>query len=243
MEVVLSYLYVMVIVGMSALIQGTVGFGFSLVAVPLLALAMPLKEIVPMLVLYSLFLNIMVWFKVKGKVDKKKIMLLIIFGLVSIPFGIFILNYVKEIYIQIFVGILIIISSLAMIKNYKFTFKNDAIAYSLAGILSGILNGATSLSGPPVILMLSNEGVNKGSFRKTLATYFMVLNIFSLPMFIASGLLDKPLLIKSAIIFPSMVIGVILGIGLGNRMKEHHFRKITLGLVFAMGIMTVISSV
>ena len=130
-----------------------------------------------------------------------------------------------------------------MIKNYKITFKNDTMAYGLAGILSGILNGATSLSGPPVILMLSNEGVNKGSFRKTLATYFMVLNIFSLPMFIASGLLDRPLLIKSAIIFPSMVIGVILGIGLGNRMKENHFRKITLGLVFAMGLMTVISSV
>jgi uncharacterized membrane protein YfcA len=243
MEVVLTYLYVMVIIGISALIQGTVGFGFSLVAVPLLAFAMPLKEIVPMLVLYSLFLNIMVWFKVNGKVDKKKIMLLIIFGLISIPLGIYILNYVKEIYIQIFVGILIIISSLAMIKNYKITFKNDTMAYGLAGILSGILNGATSLSGPPVILMLSNEGVNKGSFRKTLATYFMVLNIFSLPMFIASGLLDRPLLIKSAIIFPSMVIGVILGIGLGNRMKENHFRKITLGLVFAMGLMTVISSV
>lgn len=235
------YFFSMLIIFSAAFIQGAVGFGFSLVAVPLLAIFLPLKEIVPMMVLFSLALNIIVWIKLKGHVDKRKIMVLILLGLVFIPVGILTLKFVKESYIQISVGLLVIVASLAMMKQYKIHFKNPYVAYALTGILSGVLNGATSLSGPPVILMLSNDGVDKMSFRKTLATYFMALNLFSLPMFFLGGMVTKPLLIKSLFIFPSVLIGVLLGILFGNKLNEKIFRKVTLILIFIMGIMTILS--
>jgi len=229
------------ILGLSAFIQGAVGFGFSLVAVPLLALLMPLKEIVPMMVLFSLVLNIMVWVQLQGHVDKKKMALLISMGLIFIPLGIYSLKILPESLIQISVGLLVILAALGMLADYKIHFRNPYVAFALTGALSGILNGSTSLSGPPVILMLSNDGMDKAQFRKTLATYFMTLNLFSLPMFLAGGMVNRDLLFRSASLLPGVFVGVLIGIKFGNRLKENVFRSITLVLILVMGVMTILS--
>ncbi len=236
------YFISFIVIAFSALIQGATSFGFSLIAVPLLALILPLSEITPMLVLFSLLLNIILFSKIKGNVNKKQILILIIFGLIAVPLGIYGLKSLDESYIKIAVGIIVIISAISLNFGYKIHFTNQTLAYGLTGFFSGILNGASSLSGPPVILMLSNEGVNKDNFRKTLSTYFMILNFFSLPIFFKSGMLTKEVLINTGKLLPAMLIGTMIGIGLGNRLPEKQFKKITLVLIFVMGIMTLISA-
>ncbi len=236
------YIISFLIIAIAAMIQGITSFGFSLVSVPLLALIMPLELIVPMLVVFSLLLNIIVFSKIQGHINKKQIAILIIFGLISIPLGIYGLKVVDDRIIKLIVGVIIIISALAMQFGFKVRFKNQNLAYGLTGFLSGILNGASSLSGPPVILMLSNDGLNKDNFRKTLATYFMVLNLFSIPLFLASGLLTETVLINSAKLLPALLIGTFTGIGVGNKIPDVLFKKLTLILIFVMGILTLISA-
>jgi len=236
------YFISFIVIVLSALIQGATSFGFSLIAVPLLALILPLSDITPMLVLFSLLLNIILFSKIKGDVNKKQITILIIFGLIAVPLGIHGLKSLDESYIKIAVGIIVIISAISLNFGFKVHFKNQTLAYGLTGFFSGILNGASSLSGPPVILMLSNEGVNKDNFRKTLSTYFMILNLFSLPIFFKSGMLTKDVLINTGKLLPAMLLGTLIGIGLGNRLPEKQFKKITLVLIFVMGIMTLISA-
>lgn len=236
------YMISFVIIAFAAMVQGITSFGFSLVSLPLLALILPLETIVPMLVVFSLFLNIIVFTKVKGHVNKKQIVILIVFGLISIPLGIYGLQSVDESMIKMIAGIIIVISSIAMNFGLKIKFKNQTLAYGLTGLLSGVLNGASSLSGPPVILLLSNEGVNKDNFRKTLSTYFTVLNLFTVPIFIASGVLTADVAMDTVKLFPAMVIGTLLGIGIGNRLHERFFTKMTLILIFIMGVMTLVSA-
>jgi len=237
----LLYIISFIIIFISAMIQGVTSFGFSLIGVPLLALIMPLDLIVPMLVVFSLVLNILVYSKIQGHVNKRQIIILIICGLVSIPIGIYGLSVVDDSIIKLIAGIIIIISASAMQFGFKITFKKQDIAYGLTGFLSGILNGASSLSGPPVILLLSNEGVDKNNFRKTLATYFMTLNLFSIPMFLMSGFLTGEVVVNSLKLSPALFIGTLLGIKLGNKIPDGVFRKITLVLIFVMGVMTLIS--
>lgn len=225
----------------AASVQGATGFGFSLVAVPLLSFVMPLTRIVPILVLYSLILNVIVFTKLKGHVDKKKITLLVTMGMVGIPIGVYILRFVHEDYIKFVVGILVMISSMAMFFNFKAHFKNQFLTYGTVGLISGILNGSSSLSGPPVILMLSNEGVNKQDFRKTLATNFMVLNIITIPMLLLQGVITTKILTSSVLRLPGMLLGVYIGLKIGHMIPEKIFRKITLVMIFAMGLMTTIS--
>jgi len=231
-----------IIIGLAAVIQGITSFGFSLLAVPLLALILPLDQIVPMLVVFSLLLNIIVFTRLKGTINKKQMIILVTFGLIAIPFGTYALKVVNEEWIKLTVGIIVIISSVAMNFGLKVKFKNQNLTYGLTGLLSGVLNGAAALSGPPVILLLSNEGVNKESFRKTLATYFMILNFFTIPIFLISGFLTSEVMLNSAKLLPALLIGTLTGIGFGNKLPDHLFKKITLGLIFIMGILTLISA-
>lgn len=239
----LIYILSFIIIFFAAMIQGVTSFGFSLIAVPLLALLMPLDIIVPMLVLFSLILNILVYSKIDGHINKKQIAILIFCGLISIPIGIYGLSVVDDKIIKLVVGLIIVVSALAMQFGFKVTFKRQNIAYGLTGFLSGILNGASSLSGPPVILLLSNEGADKNNFRKTLATYFMTLNLFSIPMFLLSGFLTGEVMLDSIKLFPALLVGTLLGIKLGDKIPDGIFRKITLVLIFVMGVLTLISGI
>lgn len=236
------YFIIAIIILMAAMLQGVTGFGFSLLAVPLLSFVLPLKIIVPLLVLYSLILNILVFSKVKGKINKVQIIVLVLFGLAFIPVGIKLLNSVDENLIKLIVGIIIIISAISMNFGYKIKFKNQNIAFAVTGMLSGILNGASALSGPPVILMLSNEKVKKENFRKTLAIYFLVLNLFTIPIFIYEKMMTSEIISYSIKLFPALVIGALVGIKFGNKLPEKIFRKVTLILIFVMGVLTVMST-
>jgi len=44
----------------------------------------------------------------------------------------------------------------------------------VAGFFSGLLNTSTSMSGPPVLILLAGQGLPKDQFRRTLVSFFFV---------------------------------------------------------------------
>lgn len=239
LTIVLSFLIIL----FASVVQGMTGFGFSLIAVPLLGLFLPLKDFVPMLVLFSFILSIFLYKKLSGDFNKKRIIVLALSGISSTFFGINILKIVDDTILKLVVGVVILISSVIMIFGIRIKIRLKILGDIIAGVLSGLLNGSVSLSGPPVILLLSNENTEKETFRKTLTTYFLTLNFISLPMFFVNELLTRGIVIKSLINLPALGIGMCLGLFIGNRISEGHFKKITLGMIFILGIMSVISAV
>jgi uncharacterized protein len=227
----------------ASIIQGMTSFGFSLIAVPLLGLFLPLKDFVPMLIIFSFLISLILFKKLKGNYNKKRILVLVLSGLSSTLLGINLLKFIDNNILKMIVGFIILISSLFMLFGIRLKFKVKILGDIIAGISSGLLNGSVSLSGPPVILLLSNEDTEKEKFRKTLTIYFLMLNLVSLPMFFFNGLLNKDIAIKTLINLPAMVIGMFLGFFIGNRITEELFKKIALGLILILGIMTVLSAV
>jgi len=232
-----------IIILFAGTIQGMTSFGFSLIAVPLLGIFMPLKDFVPMLVLYSFLLSIVLFKKLTGNCDRKRIIVMALAGISSTLVGIYILKFVDNNILKLVVGLVIIISAILMLLGFRIKVKIKIIGDIIAGIFSGLLNGSVSLSGPPVILLLSNENTEKEIFRKTLTTYFLILNFISLPLFFFNGLLTRDIAIKSLMNLPALGVGMFLGLFIGNRISEGQFKKITLGLIFILGIMSVLSAI
>ena len=88
-----------------------------------------------------------------------------------------------------------------------------------------------------------NEGTNKNDFRKTLTSFFLVLNLFSLPIFFMNGLLTNDIISKSVVNLPALGIGIFLGLKLGKKISEEYFRKMTIVLIILMGLMSTMSSI
>lgn len=232
------------IILIASLIQGITGFGFALVAVPLLSLFIPeIKNITPLIVIYSLITNIIIVYKSRKYVEFKKIVPLIVFAIIATPFGTYILISFKAKTLKIIIGIIIIITALAMLKNFKIKIRNEKISYGVIGILSGILNGSTGLSGPPVVLFLTNQGEKKDVFRANLTMFGFVTNIFAIINFIVQGIINRDTFTFTVVYFPALLLGVIIGIIVVKKISDYFFRLCTIYLIIILGVYTVISTI
>jgi len=238
----ISIILGLIVVFAASCIQGMTSFGFSLLAVPLLGFFMPLSVIVPMLVIFSLLMNFMILFKLKSTPDLKAIGTILITGMIATPLGANLLKNANPDILKFTVGIVIFLSAIFMYKGYKLEMKNKTVSFLTTGFMSGLLNGSISMSGPPVILFMTNEGVEKTQFRVNLTSYFFAINIVTVLVFYFNGQLGPEVLSTSALLFPALVVGVIAGVTLGNKAKEEKFRTFTIFLIMAMGLLSVLSS-
>lgn len=237
----MNLLPMLLIILASGIVQGTVGFGFSMVAVPLLSIFMPLPKIVPMLILAGLSMNALIVYKLKKDVNIKRMKWLLVAGMCSTPLGATLLTVLDANVLKLIVGAVIVFSAVIMYKGYKVNFKSELKANLIAGILSGLLNGSLSLSGPPIIFFLNNQGANKQEFRANLAIYFLSLNIFTSLTFLYKGLFTSEVVMLSVFSIPVVLLSTAIGVMVGNKVEEKIFKTITIMGIGIMGIISVIN--
>lgn len=224
-----------------ACLQGLTGFGYSLFALPLLAFLMPISSAVPMLLLTSVFLNLLVCLKARASLDLRRILPLLVSAIVALPAGIWLLKSADESALKIIIGIIVIFSSVIYLSGFRVKVKREKLVMVPVGMLSGMLNGATTFSGPPVVLFLANQKVAKHQFRASLAAYFLLLNTVAVAAFIADGLFTGEAFLNTFYYFPVVILGVMLGIRLAGVVSEDRFRFLALIALGFLGILSVIS--
>lgn len=236
------YLFALIIVGVSALIQGITGFGFALIAVPLMSVFMVPKDIVPMVVVFSLIMNIIMFMKKREPIVFSEFKLILIFGILGIPFGVYLLNILSPDIIRFFAALLIIATSIALMWGWELKSKNENISTAVAGFLSGFLNGSTSMSGPPIVLLLANQKVGKETFRSYLPTYGIVTNLITLGIFMLSGNLNFNLFKTTVLLSPALLVGLWIGMIVIRFINEKFFRKLSLMLILVTGLYALVSA-
>lgn len=230
----------MVIIFASALVQGALSFGFSLIALPLLGMIMPYKTIVPVLTILSCVLNIIILVRLKRIPRLKQIALILGLSLAFTPLGVYLLKWLDDDIMKKAVGAMIIVIALLMRFHKKPLNVNMRFQTILAGILSGILNGSVSLSGPPIVILLSLNATDKQTFRSTLTTMFLMLNVVTIYLYYRNGLFQS--IDPSAVVYfiPLVIFGSLVGIFLGNYLNEAHFKRYVLNLLIFMGLINFI---
>jgi uncharacterized membrane protein YfcA len=227
------------IIFLAGLIQGITGFGFALIAVPLLAFFIPLKTVVPLVVILSLVTNLFIFWETRKQVRLGEIRIITIFGLVGIPFGIVALQLLDSNLLKATVGMLITLTALAMFFGFKVKLRHRTLSSGMAGFLSGFFNSSISMSGPPIVLFLANEDSSKGEFRANLTAYAVITNIVTIGSFLFSRVIDPDVFGHSFPMLPGLLAGMGLGMVAARRINERIFRSIVLGLLVITGIVTV----
>lgn len=236
---VLAYAAIVILLG--GLLQGTVGFGFSQFAIPLLVLAWASAELIPIMVILSLVMNILQLWELRADVQPRRIWPLMFAGVFGIPFGAYILKVADPGHLKVLIGSLIILFTLAQILGLRRKVQSESWAMAPIGFAGGVLNGSVSMSGPPLILFFSNQGMTKKEFKANLIAFFLFINIATLPVFLLTGSLTVPVLESSAFLMPGMVLGTLVGLRLANRIAEDRFRTGVLVLLLIFGCMSIAS--
>lgn len=233
--------FAMLIILAASFIQSLTSFGFALIALPLLSLFLPLHEAVPIIVIFSLFVCLLVVIPNRRDINVKQIWLLIAAGMVAAPFGTYLLIAVEAYVLKTITGLLISLFAALMLLGRSLPIRKERTAFLTAGLLSGLLNGSISVSGPPLALILSNQGMSKQAFRANLALNGVVLNLVSIVSFAAGGLLDRETGNFLLWTIPAMLVGAWLGARAVHRFDERLFKKVSLWLILVSGIWTTLS--
>jgi uncharacterized membrane protein YfcA len=231
------------IVFSGGLIQGTIGTGSSLFAVPLLVLFLSPKVVVPMMIIECLYVNSYISSKCRDHTNIKRILILLLAGFAGMIPGVRILAVLPPKYIKILMGVTIALVAAAYLAGFRRKMKDEKIASIPIGLVSGFLSGSISMSGPPIVLFFVNQEVDKGFFRGNLALYFLILNILTIPVFFLNGLITKDVLEWTLLLFPGIAAGTILGNKISANVTEKNIKKMALIIVLIAGISSLLSGI
>ncbi|EKE84795.1 sulfite exporter TauE/SafE family protein [Idiomarina xiamenensis] len=238
----MDYFFITLILFSGALLQGITGFGSGLLAVPLLSLLLPLSNITPTLSLVNCCLTGFLLYQTRHYCDLRQWSALIVAGVVGSLLGNQYLLSGDTLTLQRGLAILVIVTAVCLLSGWRLPLPATATSKFGVGLLAGFCNGALTLGGPPVVLFLNQQNIDKQNFRATLSAFFFII---ALTNSVSFALQDQYQLSMSPVLL-AMLIGVIGGVFIGHRIAamipELAFKRLTLAVVVGSGLLVLLSS-
>ena len=225
----------------AALVQGVTGFGFVIVAAPVLTIYLEPTLVVPVMLLQSVVLNAAIMVDGYRWINLRRVWALMLAGAALTPIGAALLIGLDAAVIKVLVGVVVGVTAVGMLLGLQRTASRELLASIPVGAVSGILGGATGLSGAPVVLFFTNQSVDPKESRANLVFYFQVLNMIALPSFAVGGILTRDVFVLSLELLPGALAGVGAGIWLASRVAVAVFWRISLFIVLLAGVGAIVS--
>jgi uncharacterized membrane protein YfcA len=208
---------------LATLIRSTFGFGEALVAVPLLALLMPVNVAAPVAVLVSITVALIVLLQDWRQVHVRSAVGLVLSTMVGIPLGLVLLRGIAEPVLKtVLAAVIIAFSGQSIIGGTRRALKTDKFAW-LFGFSAGVLGGAYGMNGPPLVIYGSLRGWSPQHFRATLQGYFLPASLAGLWGYQIAGLWTPTVNRVYLLSLPLVILATFLGRAINRRLEARRF--------------------
>ena len=229
------------ILGAAALVTSITGFGYALVATPFLALIMPPYMAVSLVLVSWLPLAVLLVRDSFRDMSPRRIGRLLLVAVVGVPVGVYGLANIDDETMRGVIGAITLAAAATLVFRPQRPFEREGLAAVGAGLTSGVLGGASAMSGPPVVLLGLKQGWEHRGFRADLIGYFAALHLFILAVFQSADLVDGHILSLGLWVQPGVLSGFVVGIRLKPRVSQVLYRRLAIGLVCTGGILALFS--
>jgi uncharacterized protein len=218
----------------AGVLRGFTGFGFGLSAVPALTLFLEPREIVPVTVILAAVVGLQLLRRVWSQADWPSVKLLIAGAAAGTPFGAWLLTALPADAMRAVIGAVCIGAVLLLSRGFRLQAMPGRATRLGLGVASGLINGATAMGGPPVIVffLALPGGVAVG--RASLLVFFFFSSTIGIGVQAAAGLVTTRVLLLALLMFPVMALGNGLGDRWFSQAGDRHYRQVA--LMFLLGI-------
>lgn len=213
---------VLAVLFLATFIRSALGFGEALVAVPLLALTLPVQTAAPLAVLVSISVAVVVVIQDWREIHLRSAGWLVLSTLFGIPLGLLLLKTVPESIVKTILGTFIMGFALNSLAGRKPELHNDRLA-PLFGFTAGILGGAYGMNGPPLVVYGVMRRWTPTQFRATLQGYFFVASIAGMLGYALTGLWTRAVSGYFLVSLPLAFIAIFLGRAVHRRLNSERF--------------------
>lgn len=227
---------VALVVFLAAFVQSLAGFGLAIVMVPLLTQLLGLKVAVPMVSVIGLPSGITLVLRYRHALNFQAIWRLAVASFLGVVIGVRTLVYVDEQLARWVLGAILIGYALySMLKFHLPSLAQPVWAY-VFGFASGLLGGAYSIAGPPVIIYGNCRRWLPAEFKSNLQSFFLSMGFVTITTHALSGNLTATVWQNIPAALLGMVIGMWAGVRFDNRLSPEAFRKVVLVLLVVLGV-------
>lgn len=213
-------------------------------AVPLLALFLPLTVAAPLAVLLSITIAAVVVLQDWRHIHLGSAAGLVAATVLGIPLGLLVLTHANEEIVKAGLGVLILlfaIYSLALGDAIRLEKEHRPLLL-LSGFVAGILGGAYGMNGPPLVVYGSLRRWSPQHFRATLQAYFLPASVLCMAGYWSTGLWTRALTKDYLLSLPVMVPAVFLGRAMNRRFSGATFLKFVYGGLILIGGLLIIEA-
>lgn len=213
---------ILAVLFLATFIRSALGFGEALIAVPLLALVMPVQVAAPLAVLVSITVALIVVIQDWRNVHVRSAGWLVLSTLFGIPLGLLLLKTVPESIVKAILGAFIIAFAVYSLAGRKPELDNDRLA-PLFGFSAGVLGGAYSMNGPPLVVYGILRRWQPVQFRATLQGYFLIASVVGMAGYAITGLWTRTVSGYFLLSLPLALIAIFLGHFMHRRLSSSRF--------------------
>jgi uncharacterized protein len=229
----------------AAIVNGALGYGFSSITVPLALLFLTNRVLNPALVPIEVALNAYVlWVNRASLPGVWRRVLPIVIGLApGVLLGTALVSQVNPGWLKFGTFIALLPLILVQAAGYRRPIQSERSVGLVFGSGVGVLYSVTTISGPPLAVMLSNQGLTKQDFRAALGFIRLAESSFTAVAYYYAGLYSLESLGLIPYILPSIAVGVPIGAFLIQRIRPETFRRICMSFdawIVAFGLSTLL---
>ena len=213
---------------LAAFVNGALGYGFSSITVPLALLFMANRVLNPALVLIEVVRNAYVlWVNREAFSGVWRRLMPMVIGLIpGIAIGTAMLASVNSSWLRFYTFMVLLPLILLQAAGYRRPIKSERGAGLVFGGALGVLYSVTTISGPPLAIVLNNQGLAKRDFRAALGVVRLAESSMTAVAYAYAGLFTIQSISLIPWIVPSIVVGVPLGAYVIRQMSAETFRRI-----------------
>ena len=223
-------------------IKGLSGFASALFAIPLLALFLDIKFVVPVFLLFDFISGVILTIQNRRFIDRRSTLLILSGLVIGTAIGTyFLVSFGNEALKRVF-GVVVILFALKILISDKENIKRQIskIWAPVSGLAGGCTGAMFGLNGPPLVLYLTRQLKDKQVFRATLYGIFFVDACYRLILYSFNKLITIEVIEFALYLTPFLLIGLLLGSKMHAKINEKIFKKFVASILVLTGIFLIV---
>ncbi|MET7336736.1 sulfite exporter TauE/SafE family protein [Nonomuraea sp. NPDC005650] len=229
-----------VIILIASTVHAVTGFGYALIATPLLALTVDPHTAVVSTTLSALAMTITIGVRQRHHAEWKVAMIAMVGIVLGLPLGLWVYAVASERVLTALIGVGVLGCTVMVWRRVKVPGNVPTLVG--VGLLSGALSTSTGTNGPPMVAAFQGMGYDPSKFRATLSAVFAGTSVFSLIGFAVAGEVNSQSLWIGLVGVPIVQLGWFAGNAIFSRIDPDRFRKVLLAALLVSAAVTLASA-
>jgi uncharacterized membrane protein YfcA len=259
-----QYAPLFVIVLAASLIHGSAGFGFSVIAIPLLSFILPVRMTVAITVFFILGYTFLIAFRFRKLIPWRMILIPLIVSVFGRAFGVFLLMNLDTAIIRLVWGVVLVLLSVYFVSiSRKTRIESSSVRTTqveptlveptlagptlfggiIAGLLSGIFGGMFNTGGPPLVVYFYSAFPDNRRYSAALQVTFFLGALASLVVHLAYGNITFQVLRFVGVGMTGVLLGTFVGVQILERLARKHLSILVYSLMALMGIIQIVKAI